>query len=75
MIRLPDKYISLVTLIEEQKITNLHNQVEDMRKATNAILLASKRGDQIRQLIDECVIVGGIVCRERQNLKVMSMVT
>lgn len=32
-----------------------------MRKATHTVLLPSKGGDEIRELIDKSVVVGGIV--------------
>jgi hypothetical protein len=41
--------------------TNLDGEVEDMRKTTDPIFSAPKRGNEVGQFVDKHVVVRGVV--------------
>jgi hypothetical protein len=43
------------------EMTNLDGKVEDMRKTTDLIFSAPKRGNEVGQFVDKRVIVQGVV--------------
>ena len=51
------------------RVTYLCNEIQDMRKAANSHLVPSEGREKVRQFLNQCVVVRGIVPSERANLQ------